>query len=283
MKRKYDLFERIQEHKQCMAKYIAQIPNLYLLKDMMGNIGDHLIWAGTREILDDLSVYYQEITIQQIRSRNSLNTGNECLLIPGSGAFDERWHEWLPQLVIDASKTFGKVLILPSAFDASVPIVKECLQKKNVYAFAREPASFCAIKSIGNVSLAFDCALYFDFQRYRKPNAAGTLCALREDAGSLIDRSRYAISASNNDISLTTRSLDEWLMQIANAAVIITDRLHVAVASIMLQKELVYLDPYNKKISTYLDYIFSKTTPDKVKQVDCQWLLNNKYIEGGER
>ena len=277
----YDIYEYIKEQKQSLGRYISQIPNINLLVDMKGNIGDHLIWAGTKKLLDDLRVPYQKISIQQIENRKIKGTENGCLLIPGSGAFDMRWHEWLPQLVIDASKMLEKVLILPSAFDVSVPIVKECLHQENVYAFAREPVSFCAIKSIGNASLSFDCALYFDFDKYRKSNSAGVLCALRDDAGSLIDRKTYTLSAFNNDISLTTHSLDEWLMRIAKASLVITDRLHVAAASIMLKKELIYLDPYNNKISTYLDYIFSKTAPERVKKVDCQWLLSEKYISGG--
>lgn len=274
----YNMFEFLKEHRQSLGGFIRQLHNICLLTDMYGNIGDHLIWGGTLNFLDTLGVEYCKISTRQISNCEQIDTRNACLLISGSGAFDKRWHEWLPQLVIDASKTFERVIILPSQFDISVPIVKECLSIRNVFAFAREPTSYRAIKYTSNASLAFDCALYFDFEKYMKFTSKGLLCVLRDDAGSIINRKNYSISAINNDISLTTHSLDEWIMYIAQAAIIITDRLHVAVASVMLQKELIYIDPYNKKISTYLDYVFSKSASNEIRKVDINWLLNNEYI-----
>ena len=92
------------------------------------------------------------------------------LLIPGNAALTKFWHEWLPAVVIKAAGSFHKVIILPSSFDLSVPIVAECLSQHNVYAFARETRSYRSVKSLGRAALCLDSAIYFHgFNTVRPP------------------------------------------------------------------------------------------------------------------
>ena len=66
--------------------------------------------------------------------------------------------------MLGASSIVDRVVVLPSSYDVSVPVVREALSRPNVYAFAREAASYRQVKSLGSVTLALDPALYaFDF------------------------------------------------------------------------------------------------------------------------
>jgi hypothetical protein len=68
---------------------------LYLLTDMLGNLGDHLIWAGTRDLLDSANVACESLPLDGVAS--AADPGG-TLLVPGSGAFVRLWHEWLPDI-----------------------------------------------------------------------------------------------------------------------------------------------------------------------------------------
>jgi hypothetical protein len=171
--------------------------------------------------------------------------------IPGSGAFDRRWHEWLPDTVLAASNNFGRVIILPSSYDVSVPVVARSLSQRNVYPFAREATSYSAIKHLNHAALCFDCATFFNFKASAKAGSRADdgkapLLVLREDAGNLLGTEGYAPnSALNEDISLTMACLDDWMAKIRKATTVTTDRLHVGVAAVLLGKQRVYIDPYD--------------------------------------
>jgi exopolysaccharide biosynthesis predicted pyruvyltransferase EpsI len=254
---------------------------------MRGNIGDHLIWAGTSDLLDHSGVHYETLAAGDVTS-GRFPRGD--LLIHGSGAFDARWHEWLPELVLEASDRFHAVIILPSSFDPAVPVVARCLSRPNVFAFAREVRSYRAIKSFGRAALSFDCAVYYhrfaDRDDTGAPRAAGddVLLALREDEGSLLALHGVAANpARNDDISLTRTSLDDWLGAIAAADAVVTDRLHVAVAGVLLGKAVTYLDPYDGKISTYASYTFRDAFESGLRPCSVEWLRANDLVVDGHR
>jgi exopolysaccharide biosynthesis predicted pyruvyltransferase EpsI len=83
----------------------------------------------------------------------------------------------------------------------------------------------------------------------------------------------------NNDISLTCGNLDEFLDLIQRHDSVITDRLHVAVASLMLGKTVRYVDPYNQKISRYAKFNFGDEFRKSFQQRDESWLLGRGYVE----
>lgn len=263
-------------------EFLGAQAELHLLTDMHGNIGDHLIWAGTTDLLDSAGINYEPMSLHEVKDAHYPRSS---LLIPGSGAFEQFWHEWLPDVVLQASNNFRKVIVLPSSFDSSVPVVARCLSQHNVFGFAREARSYRSIKAFGRAALSFDCAVYY--QKFtdgkcsdpRPMDDGALLLALREDKGSLLPLQGLAPNpSSNQDISLTKTNLDEWIDSIAQAESIVTDRLHVAVAGVLLGKRLTYLDPYRQKISTYFNYSFRDTFGERVKQCSLDWLLANEFV-----
>ena len=77
----------------------------------------------------------------------------------------------------------------------------------------------------------------------------------------------------NRDISLSCAGLSDWLAAIGAAGVVVTDRLHVAVAATLLGKRLVYVDPYDAKISTYWTFTFGDGFDDHVTESSLAWLV----------
>ena len=276
-----DFFARRKLYRDALLSFIRAESDLYLLTDMPGNIGDHLICAGTRELLVSGNIRFKCIPVGKVA-----NTARKSstLLIPGSGAFDQRWHEWLPDTVLAASNNFRRVIILPSSYDVSVPIVVKSLSQRNVFPFAREVKSYLSIKHLNHAALCFDCATFFNFNEagttdLRVDEAKAPLLVLREDAGSLLGTQGYAPNpVINQDISLTTSCLDDWIAKIRNVTTVVTDRLHVGVAAVLLGKQLVYIDPYGEKLSTYFKYTFRESFKDRITRCSLSWLMENKYI-----
>lgn len=276
-----DFYNRRSASRERLLAYLGEQGDLCLLTDMKGNIGDHLIWAGTRELLNSGRVPYTAIRPEDT---SIAAHPRSTLLIPGSGAFDRRWHEWLPDIVRAASSHYDKVIILPSSFDPGVPIVADCLDRPNVHAFARERRSYRLIEAFGRAALSFDCALYFPGFKDRGTTAASPieggplLLALREDAGSLLPGEGLQPNRRlNRDISLSARTLDDWLAAVSQAGRVVTDRLHVAVAAVLLGRQLVYVDPYDAKISTYWDYTFEHSFDSLVTRSSLAWLVAREF------
>ena len=211
------------------------------------------------------------------------------LAVPGSAAWTTRWHEWLPDLVLLASAHADRVVVLPSSFDISVPVVARALSQPNVYPICREPRSFRQLRTRGRAALALDPALYaFDFRAPGPSSGAAgferrTLVALRTDRGSRLQARGWSIvDGVSDDISVTAADLDSFLATIQNSARVVTDRLHVAVAAVMLGKQVDYLDPYDRKISTYAQFAFRDEFDDRLAQRDERWLESQAIIQPAE-
>jgi len=127
-------FARRMLYRDALLSFIRKESDLYLLMDMPGNIGDHLICAGTTELLVSGNIRFKDMPVRDVA-----NTARKrgTLLIPGSGAFDRRWHEWLPDTVLAASNNFGRVIILPSSYDVSVPVVGQVLEPAECLSFCK--------------------------------------------------------------------------------------------------------------------------------------------------
>jgi hypothetical protein len=276
-----EFYARRSAHRDKLLAYLGEQHDLHLLTEMRGNMGDQLIWPGTRDLLDSGQVPYSTTTLGEVgEAAHPLST----LLIPGSGAFDQRWHEWLPDTVCTAARDFGKVVILPSSFDPAVPIVAKCLALHNVHAFAREERSHRSIESLARASLSLDCAIYFHgfvdgSGAAALPAADGPLLlALREDEGSRLSAQGLRPDPLvNRDISLCTTRLAEWLDAVSRAARVVTDRLHVAVAAVLPGRRLMYVDPYDAKISTYFSYAFGDAFSHLVTRHSLSWLVHNGF------
>ena len=246
---------------------------------MKGNLGDHLIWAGTDDLFRGSDLPVVRVGLGEL---THVAHPRSTLVIPGSGALSRRWHEWLPETVVKASRHFRRVIVLPSSYDLSVPVLTECLRLPNVYAFAREERSYQAITTSGAAGgLALDCAVYHSaFEDRALAGSRNTddedrlLVALREDECSLLPILGLRPEPSlNKDISLSCADLSEWLAAIEAAGVVVTDRLHVAVAATLLGKRLVFVDPYDAKISTYWAFTFEDAFDDRVTESSLAWLV----------
>lgn len=249
---------------------------------MPGNIGDHLIEAGSEKLLKYGGINFNKILISEIQH---LNDGT--LVIPGSGAWTNLFHEWLPQLVIESSERFSRVIILPSTYDIEVDIVLQALQISNVYPIAREIYSYNALKTKVKIDLAFDPALfYFDnsptnvvFPVVERKDFDKCLVSLRVDKGSRLNSEECIVDHSiNNDVSLTSANLDEFLSNIKNSEFVVTDRLHVVVAAVFMGIPVFAFESNDFKISRYFEFVLRDKLSSHIKFIDINWLNNNKLV-----
>jgi exopolysaccharide biosynthesis predicted pyruvyltransferase EpsI len=276
----------MRKHQESIAHFLHPTSPIYLLTEMQGNVGDQLIWAGTERMLCMSGLTFNRLTVQQLKEKIHKTPGT--LVVPGSGAFVDRWHEWLPDLIIFASPLFDRIVILPSQYDPNVPIVKKALQLENVFPFARDAHSYSKIKVFGKASLSLDPALWtIDFvptQDDKKEWDIDTaqvksILALRTDKGSILADHGLQPAINNNDISLTCTDLNDFLNMIRQAHIVITDRLHVVVAAMMLGKQVHFVDPYDEKISRYIRYNFGDHFSNQLTQQTMDWLLINNHVE----
>jgi exopolysaccharide biosynthesis predicted pyruvyltransferase EpsI len=99
------------------------------------------------------------------------------------------------------------------------------------------------------------------------------LLVLRQDKGSPLPAHGLEPERSlNEDISVTSRNVEEWLDRIATYETVVTDRLHVALAASLMGKRLVMIDPYDKKLSEYMAFVFGDELASRVELQDVAWL-----------
>ena len=247
---------------------------LHVVTGMPGNIGDHLIWRGTDDLMKRHGLDPHSISMAEVLSSRTPTVGT--LVVPGSGALDDQWGDWLPELVMGASARFDRVVILPSGVSKVSRLVQNMMRLPNVQCFARDVGSYRALREFGQTALAMDCALSFD--GFRGINHADieswTLLALRSDAGSRLDVDGVEPQLEiNDDISATSESLEAWLHAICSARVVVTDRLHVVVASVMFGRRTYFVEAYDRKIRSYVDFTFRDAFHDHLSEVDSSWLL----------
>lgn len=207
-----------------------------------GNIGDHLIHAGTRQLL--AGVPYSEVSILQ-----SENVTGDTAVVGGGGGWCGPFHD-MPLFLPAIEERFERVIVFPSSFDVRVESVKRWLLKTKALVFAREEISFQQINDLCNAEIALDCAFFFNFDTYKRLNGRGTLTAFRTDG----EAGSGAIPPDNNDISQTCDSLDEWLWTIARCAAVRTDRAHVTIAAAMLGKRVDYRASNYHKVPAIVEY-----------------------------
>lgn len=221
--------------RQVLLDAIGSAPDLTVLSGY-GNVGDELIWAGTRELL--AGHIYRDLPVQGITEARG-----DTVLLPGGGAWSRQYHEYMPTLLAVAERRFRRVIVLPSSYDVGEDRVAEALRGSRALFFAREDESFRRIQGMCAAAAAHDCSFFFDFEPYRRAGRE-VLHALRTDRESA---GLMAMPPDNNDISSTTRSLAEWLDEIAAHERIVTDRAHVMIAGAMLGKQVRYVpNSYHK-------------------------------------
>jgi GT2 family glycosyltransferase len=215
----------------------------FTLVRSIGNLGDQLIAAGTRQLLAGFS--YDEISIEEaVRSRG------ETAVLMGSGAWCEPFHEIMPAALTALEARYSRVIVLPSSFDVKVRAVRRALERSRAVIFARERESYAQIATICDARLAHDTAFFFDFAPYAV-TGSGVLHAYRDDAEAT---GWSPVERDNRDISMTLGSLDEWLWTIARHAEVHTDRAHVMIAAAMLGKRVLIYPTTTHKVMAIAEY-----------------------------
>ncbi|PFG06627.1 polysaccharide pyruvyl transferase family protein [Bacillus sp. es.034] len=206
-----------------------------------GNTGDHLIWEGAYQLLDKVS--YKKV------SRDKLsNLEGSTAILTGGGGWCSAFHSW-PNYLKEIEERFDRIIIFPSSFDTSLKEVRNTLSKTKALVFAREMKSYQMIKDICNADYAYDTAFFYDFEPYKQPGK-GILYAYREDR----ERKNYPIPKNNNDLSVTCKSLPQWLHTISSYNTIYTDRAHVTIASAMLGKKVYYRGSNYHKVPGIVEF-----------------------------
>jgi exopolysaccharide biosynthesis predicted pyruvyltransferase EpsI len=277
--------ERLDLYKASLIQFLITSDSIFLLTEMPGNIGDHLIQLGSERILAETGFEIHHITVSEIVGSKSDSPSRGTLVVPGSGAFTHKFHEWLPDLVSRASTQFDRVLVLPSEFEIDLFQVSNALSKDNVFVCARDAVSFRQIRTFGRSSLALDPALYaFDFvlpdeSKAEQSDIDNYFLALRTDKASLLEPARLQNAKNNNDISLSSHNLTQFLDTIRSTPVVVTDRLHVVVASVMLGKNVNFINPENCKISRYIQFSFRNEFDKQIRERDVSWLVEKGLLE----
>lgn len=234
----------IQASRKRLLATFRDSPDLVFVR-AWGNIGDDLIYAGTRQLLTGLN--YREVSIQDLR-----DTSGHTALIAGSGGWCKPFHA-MPSFLPAIEERFHSVIVLPSTFDISEEIVRTSLQKTNALVFSRESASYRAIQSLCKSDIAHDCAFFFDYEKYRG-DGRGVLNAFRTDA----EANGRPLPEGNIDISVACSSLDEWLWTISKYAVVRTDKAHVMIAAAMLGKRVEYGVSIYHKVPAIAEYALKR-------------------------
>jgi GT2 family glycosyltransferase len=237
--------ERIERSRGEILQALGEPPDLVLVRGI-GNTGDELTWAGTRELLSDR--VYREIDVEELPGASG-----HTALICGSGGFCHPYHELMPHVLAVAEMRFERVILLPSTFDTSVDAVRNALERTQAVIFARERESYGQIQPLCEARLAHDCAFFFDYAPYRKAGS-GVLLALRTDHESARER---PIPLENDDISVTAGTLERWLQRISGHELIRTDRAQVMIAAALLGKTVEFDSSSYFKVPAIAAYALS--------------------------
>ena len=232
--------EAVEDSRDVLLRAIGEPEDLTFIR-LYGNIGDELIYAGTRQLL--ARRFYKEVSV-----RNVSGVTGHTALVAGGGCWCGPYHDVAAHLPL-IENNFKRVIIMPSSFDVSVPFVSATLAATKALVFARETESFNGIRRLCNANIAYDCAFYFDYRPYLR-HGEGCLASFRIDKESV----RSVIPEGNNDISRSCHSLDEWLWTIARHADVKTDRAHVMIAAALLGKTVDYDTSSYHKVPAIADY-----------------------------
>jgi exopolysaccharide biosynthesis predicted pyruvyltransferase EpsI len=248
------LAEQLETSRRKLLQAIGESEDVTFIR-IHGNLGDELIYAGTRQLL--AGVFYREISMRSLQDA----TGHTAL-IAGGGSWCEAYQA-MPDYLPQVEKRFERVIVLPSSFDVSVNRVKEALRSTKALFFARERESHRQIRDLCNADLAHDGALFFDYRPYRR-RGRGVLNAFRTDREGL----PLALPLDNNDISTTCGSLDEWLWTIARCDLVQTDRAHVTIAAAMLGKKVRYRPSNYHKVPAIIEFSLQGFPVEPISQAE---------------
>jgi exopolysaccharide biosynthesis predicted pyruvyltransferase EpsI len=242
---------------------IYEFLNRYIDKEIIylpnpGNVGDHVIAFATMQIFDKIKLKY---TLGDINREYK----NRILFYGGGGNFigiyDDCKH------FVKKNYIHNKIVILPHTIKDEDSFIREL--NNNVIIFCREKISYNYVyklyKNKHNLYLSKDLALYLNLDKY-VIIGKGECNVFRTDK----EKSSKKIPNDNIDLSLTLldeeKDINEMVIDmikyISNYETINTNRLHVAIISSLLGKNVnFYRNSYykNKAVYDYSLYFFDKT------------------------
>lgn len=259
--------------------YSYDIDNNYLLSQLnkmgsftfipnSGNMGDMLIASSTLMFFDKYHIKYK-----------FYNNNIDANIVYGGGGqwtsdYKEYWQKWIN--VFEKAK---KILILPSSFHNCQELID--IMDERFTVFCREEKSYNYLKSFNtkaNIFLDHDMAFRMNLDKLPKKynkismqmtNAIKTIkgmlpmkrcytffmrsdCESRNQYYSDIDISSLLYGKATSSRKYIDCCTSLMLMAINNTDIVITDRLHVAIAGSLLGKEVCMLDnTYGKLSSVY--------------------------------
>lgn len=245
----------IERSRQAILDEIGDAQDVVFIRGL-GNMGDELIWEGTRALLSER--IYREVEFEAVCSASG-----ELALLTGGGALCRPHHEWMTRALAIAALRFERVIVLPSSLDPSEDAVRRALAATRATVFAREEESYRRIRSLCDARLAHDCAFFFEFGPYRR-EGHGRLDVYRTDSEAR--SGRVPAPPGNDDISLTASSLQEWLEAIASHELIRTDRAHVMIAAAMMGKRVEYWPNSYHKLDAIAAYALGDLPVQRLEQ-----------------
>jgi len=216
--------------RQVLADYAFQRVDFFRFG---GNYGDSLIWHGTVNLLREFGIEANYTTIDA-------NPQNPILFVDGGGNLVDYYSD-VREFLHKKLMAYAQVLILPHTIYGAKQVGLLGRFKRTVTTMCRERVSFEFVKQHAkksNVILWRDCAFYCQAYKEYNLEGEGVLNAFRTDCESIYAR---ALPSDNIDISrngYATKPLHDLLSTIAHYEAVNTDRLHVAIASLMLGKKV---------------------------------------------
>lgn len=222
-----------------------------------GNYGDSIIWHGTMNLLSELNISIADVDLVSKKK-------NDILLIDGGGNLVD-YYDDVRNFLLKKHNLYKEIVLLPHTIfgDKQIEFLSKLGNNTTIFCRERESAKFVdSYAKNCKVFLWHDCAFYNKFKKSDK--GTGTLNAFRSDIESIVKH----LPESNIDISYNgyaTKPLNEFLTTIEQFEEINTDRLHVAITSMLLGKKVnLFPNSYFKNKAVF-DYSLNKFSNIKFK------------------
>lgn len=237
--------------KKYSGKKIIYIPN-------PGNAGDSLIVLGTFTLFNKLNLNYEIGNINKIYN-------NEILFYAGGGNLVGIYKNCKNFILKNQDK--NEIVVLPHTINKEDEFIQNL--NKNTILICRELYSYeyvkKHIKHKNNIFIFKDMAYYIDPQYLKKFQKKGEGCCncfrldsekteikIPNDNNDISQSLREGISNNTSNINIINSTCDKVFLYLSNYEEINTNRLHVAIAGILLNKKVnLYPNSYWKNKAIY--------------------------------
>lgn len=243
----------------CIKKYLEKYKNsdiLFMIHP--GNAGDAVINYSTLELFKNINIKYKIIDKDGIYKKQNI-------IVSGGGNFVSNYND--VNKFLENNHEYNNILLLPCTINTYANILKKF--NNNITIFVREKKSYEYVLKYFNHSknlfLSDDMAFYLNINKIIKNNnnkvKYNILNAFRTD----IEKTNIKIPKNNIDISKKFEILRFWTNEnliykvstnfinyINNFNFVNTNRLHVGIVSVLLNKNVnLYDNNYGKNRDIY--------------------------------